>query len=234
MTIRPEDPNLTRLITAARKLQPLLEQIAFVGGCVTGLLVTDPGASPVRPTLDVDAIVEIATYAEYVDLEDRLRHLGFSESKEIICRWTSDDLALDLMPTSAYILGFSNRWYGPALKNATTIRIVDCVMRVISAPYFLATKIVAFSNRGGNDYAASRDIEDIVTIIDGRPELAEEVGGSERELRAFLGREVSDLLDDRNFVDALPGHLLPDAASQQRLQIVLQRMRRISEERETE
>jgi hypothetical protein len=227
------DPNLARLKTAAFKLQPLLTQIAFVGGCVTGLLVTEPGASPVRPTLDVDAIVETATYAEYVHLEGRLRQLGFSESKEIICRWTSDDLVLDLMPTYASILGFSNRWYGPALQKATSIRIDDFVIRVISGPYFLATKIVAFRNRGGNDYVASRDMEDIVTVIDGRPELIEEVGGSELELRTFLGREVTDLLGNRNFIDALSGHLLPDIASQQRRQIVLQRMRQLSRERAT-
>jgi hypothetical protein len=75
-------------------------------------------------------------------------------------------------------------------------------------------------------------MEDIITVIDGRPELIEEVGGSEPELCAFLGTEVTVLLGNRNFIDALPGHLLPDAASQQRRQIVLQRMRQISGGRE--
>jgi hypothetical protein len=47
------------------RLQPLLPEIIFVGGCTTGLLVTDPAASPVRATVDVDVIVEVASYAEY-------------------------------------------------------------------------------------------------------------------------------------------------------------------------
>jgi hypothetical protein len=51
------NPNLRQLIACADKLQPLLERIAFVGGCVTGLLISDPAAAPVRPTLDVDVIV---------------------------------------------------------------------------------------------------------------------------------------------------------------------------------
>jgi predicted nucleotidyltransferase len=227
------DPNLTRLITAARKLQPLLEQIVFVGGCVTGLLVTDPAASPVRPTIDIDAIVEIASYAEYIDLESRLRQLGFSASKKIICRWTSDDLVLDLMPTNTSILGFSNRWYGPALKNATNIRVEECVIRLISAPYFIATKIVAFRNRAKNDYVASRDMEDIITVIDGRPELMEDLRHSDAELQVFLGSEFHSLLDQRDFLDALPGHLLPDAASQMRFPLVLDRMRQIAAEGES-
>src|SRR5271169_106312 len=91
MTAAPENPDLARLIAVARKLEPLLEQLAFVGGCVTGLLVTDPGAAPVRPTLDVDAIVEAASYVEFTVLEDRMRSLGFRESHvegAPICRLT--------------------------------------------------------------------------------------------------------------------------------------------------
>jgi len=35
---------------AADKLRPLLPEIVFIGGCATGLLITDPGAAPVRAT----------------------------------------------------------------------------------------------------------------------------------------------------------------------------------------
>jgi hypothetical protein len=222
------NPNLTQLLQAARKLQPLLEQIVFVGGCATALLVTDPAASPVRPTFDVDAIVEIATYAEYTQLEDRLRQLGFSGSKDMICRWTVDGLVLDLMPADPTILGFSNRWYGPALKNATSIRLNELVIRLISAPYFLGTKLVAFQNRGKGDYAGSRDMEDIITVMDGRPEIIREILGSDREIQVFLHAQFRMLLDAREFIGALSGFLLPDAASQQRATLVLDRMRQIA------
>lgn len=116
MNSSQSNPNLTRLGDAARKLAPLLDQIAFVGGCATGLLLTDPAAAPVRPTLDVDAIVAIASYGEFMNLETRLRDLGFHQSiaeGAPICRWLSGDLILDLMPTDSSILGFSNIWYAP-------------------------------------------------------------------------------------------------------------------------
>ena len=114
------NPNLARLADAARKLTPLLDQIAFVGGCVTGLLLTDPAAAPVRPTLDVDAIIAIASYAEFTQLGIRLRDLGFRHSLAEgapICRWLNGDLILDLMPTDPSILGFSNIWYGPLWRT---------------------------------------------------------------------------------------------------------------------
>ena len=58
------DPNLPLLEAAVRLLQPLLDELVFVGGCATGLLITDPAAGGIRPTKDVDTIAEVASYAE--------------------------------------------------------------------------------------------------------------------------------------------------------------------------
>ena len=227
-----QNANAQMLAAAVEKLVPLLDRIVFVGGCATGLLITDPGASPVRPTLDVDAIIDLASYAQFADLENRLQDLGFQPSHAEgapICRWTHQDLVLDLMPTDSSILGFSNRWYHMALQNSETTRIGTHKIRLITAPYFLATKLEALHGRGQHDYRLSRDLEDIVTVIDGRPEIVNEVQETEDRLRQYLSDELSTLLADRNFMEALPGHLLPDAASQQRLRIVLHRIEQIAQ-----
>lgn len=55
------DSNLDRLIEAAEALRPLLEDLVFIGGCVTGLLITDEAAGNPRTTVDVDAIVGITS-----------------------------------------------------------------------------------------------------------------------------------------------------------------------------
>lgn len=166
-----QNPNADLLLAAARKLDPLLDRIVFLGGCAAGLLITDPGAAPVRPTLNVDAIVEIASYTEFMALEARLRQLGFEQPHVAgapLCRWVNEDVMLDLMHTDSAILGFSNRWYPQALENAVTVKIGGRQIRLISAPYFVATKLEAFHGRGQFDYRLSRDVEDIVTVLDGR------------------------------------------------------------------
>jgi len=232
--IRPDNPNLSLLLGAAERLAPLLDQIAFVGGCATGLLLSDPAAAPVRPTLDVDAIVEVASYAEFMALEKRISDLGFHRPHGDgvpICRWVAGDLILDLMPTDPSILGFNNRWYRPALQNAQTARIGDHNIRIVTAPYFLATKLEAFHSRGKNDYRMSHDLEDIITVVDGRPELEKEVSLSGPELRQYLSDEFRLLLSDPGFLEALPGHLRPDAASQQRIGLVLERIHQMIVER---
>ena len=231
MTAELGNRNLEALALAAEKLAPLLEQIVFIGGCVTGLLITDPAAAPVRATLDVDAIVEVASYPAFAALEQQLRDIGFHETNvpgAPICRWSSGDLLLDLMPTDPSILRFGNRWYRPAFLHAQAIDLDSRKVRVIAAPYFLATKLDAFYGRGKNDYRGSPDLEDIVTVVDGRVEIVGEVQSSGAELRGFLGVEFSALLADPNFMEALPGHLLPDMISQQRAGIVLERMRQIA------
>jgi len=68
-------------------------------------------------------------------------------------------------------------------------------------------------------------MEDIVAVHDGRPEVVDEVRQSALQLRRYLSDEFVSLLATPDFLDALPGYLMPDAASQQRLGIVLNRVR---------
>jgi hypothetical protein len=133
------------------------------------------------------------------------------------------------MPTTPDVLDFSNRWYSGAFAHAADYPLLPgTVIRLVTAPYFLASKLDAFASRGGGDYLVSHDVEDIVAVVDGRPGIEQEVAESEPEVRVFLGEQFSRLLVDRAFVEAIAGHLPPDAASQARGEIVRDRMRRIA------
>lgn len=133
------------------------------------------------------------------------------------------------MPTSEEVLGFTNRWYLPAIESATSVRLEeDLEVRVVTAPLFLATKVEAFLNRGKEDYLSSPDLEDVIAILDGRPEVTEEVGDSSIELKTFLGNSFREFLNKRSFLDFLPGHLPSDQASQNRLPTVMDRIRTIA------
>ena len=129
------------------------------------------------------------------------------------------------MPLDEKTLGFSNRWYRAAMEASVTYGLADDLeIRVVAAPFFLATKLEAFKGRGQGDFFGSRDLEDLVTVVDGRASLIEEVQGANPDLRAYLRDELSNLLASQEFQDALPGYLLPDAATQARIPIVLRRL----------
>lgn len=224
--------NLELLIVAAKLLRPVLDDLVFVGGCATGLLVTDEGAAEVRPTFDVDAIAEITSYVEYTTFGERLRKLGFTEDASEgapICRWQSGQLKLDLMPLDERILGFSNHWYKPAMDTATELEIAPGLrVRVVTAPYFCATKLEAFRGRGKGDYMASHDLEDLITVVDGRSGLLDELRAASGDVRSDVADAIGTMLKDSQFIDALPGYLLPDEASQGRTTMLLERLQQIS------
>ena len=134
------------------------------------------------------------------------------------CRWLVNGINVDVMPTQEDILGFSNRWYLPAIENANYVEIEqELSIKLVTPPYFLATKIEAFKGRGKGDYMASHDMEDIITVLDGRREIVDEIKSSSDELKTFLSTTFRRFLADKNFLDAIPGQLLPDRASQARL-----------------
>lgn len=60
---------------------------------------------------------------------------------------------------------------------------------------------------------------------DGRPALVGEIAAAEPGVRAFVASEIGLLLTNQDFVDALPGFLLPDAASQARRPLLDDRLR---------
>ena len=85
------DPNLERIERVAAALSPLLDRLVFVGGCAAGLLMDDPGATPIRLTLDIDLVSPVTALARYHDLEAAFHGLGFRRDTSTgapICRWT--------------------------------------------------------------------------------------------------------------------------------------------------
>jgi hypothetical protein len=225
------DPNRALFESVVRLLGPVLDDLVFVGSCTTGLFLTDSVAVGIRPTKDVDAIVDVTSYAEYTSLSTWLRALGLAEDSTPgapLCRWRRDAMIVDVMPIDERMLGFSNRWYPAAVETAQVWRIAEHDVRVVTPALFLATKLEAFRGRGRGDIYASHDLEDIVTVIDGRPEIVADVGDAAADVRAAIASDVRSLLDDADFLEALPGFLLPDAASQARRSLVAERLRAVS------
>ena len=222
------DPNLPLLESVAQALGPLCDRFVFIGGCATGQLVTDPAASPVRTTQDVDVVVEVISLAGYHALERQLEQAGFKHDRSPdapVCRWLVGGCMLDVMPTDKDVLGFGNRWYDLAVRTAESMRLPSGrAIRLIAPTVFLATKLEAFHGRGGGDFLASHDLEDITVVVDGRPGLVNEVATSDIALRTYLADEIGSLLRNPAFLEALSGHLPGDETSQARLPIIRERL----------
>ncbi len=227
--------SIAMLEQAAGALGPsLCKEIVFIGGACVVLWLTDPSAPKPRPTKDVDVVVEVETRLGYEQFSERMRARGFSEDMQssVICRWRhkGDELLLDAMPASPMILGFVNRWQAAALRHAVKCELPSgALIRAASAPYLLATKLEAFESRGLGDVIASRDFEDIITLLDGRAELPEEVHAAPEDVRAYLAGRLAELRMIPDFLLNVAAMLRPDSASQARAEaVVLPRIDRIT------
>ena len=213
-------PDIGSLRAVSGRLDKLGLEYAFVGGSIVSLLLDYPELSPVRATDDVDVILEVVATVRYSAIEERLRTLGFEHDMSQdapLCRWTLGNLTVDIMPTEGTSLGLNTTWFKEALASAIILKIGGANLRLISPVAFLATKYVAFLDRGDGDYYASHDLEDFVTVIDGRANIAGEIDRAPAALRQYLVKAMRSLLATPSFDEALPGHLPLDSASQKRL-----------------
>lgn len=205
------NPNLDLLIAMVRAMGPLCEQVVFVGGCATGLLVDNAELMDVRPTEDVDAIVEVASLAAYHRLAEGLMERGFKQTMAENTppfRWYWNRMQLDLVPLDEKVLGFANPWYRVGFDSAQSVELAEGLqLRHLSAPHFLATKFEAFKDRGQNDVYLSHDLEDIMTVMEGRSTVVQELVAANEAVRKHVGQSVAALLDLPTFHNALPGLL---------------------------
>lgn len=226
-------PNLARIEQVARALSTLRERLVLVGGCAVDLLLTDAAAAPPRLTYDVDLVARVEALADYHALEADFARLGFKRDTTPdapICRWRCESLEVDLMPTDPGVLGFANRWYPHAVRTATTVDLGNGQsIRLIAAPVFVATKFEAFQDRGRGDVLGSHDLEDIINLFDGRPELPDEIASFEPELVAYLSSCCRELIARPDFRNALPGLMIPDESADLRAKWLLGRLTRVAD-----
>lgn len=201
--------NIVRIKTVANALGKLKKKVVFVGGATVSLY-PDRTVYEVRPTDDVDVIIEILNYRERAELEDQLRTIGFSNDVEsgVVCRYRLPGVVVDIMPTDDASIGFTNIWYTPGFSAAIDFEIDDqCSVKILPAPYFIATKLEAFKGRGKNSGRTSHDFEDIVFVLENRSTIWEEMNSTHPDLSEYLRSSFSGFLTNPYFFEWIDCHV---------------------------
>jgi predicted nucleotidyltransferase len=192
--------------TVAQGLEPLGEGFVFVGGSIVECYVTSSAAEQARPTDDIDVVLELAHYGQYGVLQENLIKAGFNpdHTSKVICRYKYKGITVDIMPDDPGILGFTNRWYKDGIKNSTEYRIDESLtIKIFSAPFYLASKIEVYRQRGIKDKRLSTDFEDIVYVIENRQELLEEVMNSPNPVKEYIVIFSKDMLSEKDTFEAI-------------------------------
>ncbi|MFW6189166.1 MAG: nucleotidyl transferase AbiEii/AbiGii toxin family protein [Planctomycetota bacterium] len=227
-----DNANIRNLRRVARALGDMREQVVFVGGAVLALYATDPAAPQARPTFDVDCVIRVTSRGEYRQVEKRLEDRGFQHdtSQDVpLCRWLYGGLKVDVMPTDEDTLGFANRWHAAGTEHTVRHQIDDRTeISILPAPFFVASKLEALHSRGGQDWRGEPDLEDVVFVLDNRPELPSEVRDSAECVLSYLTDQFARLSQNpttREYVASA----LPPAAGSARVEYIIGQMRQIAD-----
>jgi hypothetical protein len=195
------------LQTVANGLGELKDEMVFVGGAVAELYADNPAASEIRPTIDVDCVIEISSRLQFARMEENLRAKGFTNDTSKgapICRWIYKDIKVDVMPTDSSVLGFSNRWYEEGIEIKISKTLPDGTDVFVFPPeYYLAAKFEAHNSRGGNDLRQSHDFEDIIYILNNCSDILENISSSNPSVKKYLKEECQNLLDNPNITEGI-------------------------------
>jgi len=221
---------INRLATkkVALALGDLNDQVVYVGGATVSLYIDDPAAEDIRPTKDIDLTFQIATYAKLEQLREDLVARGFYQSAEdaVTCRFRYDDLLIDVMTTQTVGWAPSNPWFEKGFDKAITIDLNNVVIKVLPLPYFLATKMEAFYDRGIKDVYASHDLEDLVYLFNYTTAIDTHVLASNKEVQLYLAEKLISITENHTIMSAIRGSLYYEQADE-RMEIIKERFQNI-------
>lgn len=202
-----ENISVIRIVYDA--LGDLRNKVVFVGGVVVPLYA-DTQSIEARFTDDVDVIIELLNYSSLARLEEQLLKMGFQNDvdSKVICRYKIKGITVDIMPTTLDTFGFSNKWYPEGYRYSIDYKIgTNRLIKILNAPYFIATKFEAFKDRGKYDGRTSQDFEDIVYILENRRSIWEEIMQLSGEIKEYLLTEFSDLLKNQYIIEWIDCHV---------------------------
>ncbi|WP_075603199.1 hypothetical protein [Saccharicrinis aurantiacus] len=216
--------NIQMLQDVAIGLDDLKNEVVFVGVAVAELYASNPELSEIRPTLDVDCVIELSSRTAHAKLEDNLRAKGFKNDNSKgapICRWVYKNILVDIMPSDSDVLGFTNRWYDEDIENKIAQSLPNGTeVFIFSATYYLAAKFEAHKGRGGDDLRQSHDFEDIIYILENCSELIVDILNSSQTVQSYLKNECTNLLMNPNLTEGIES-ALPYVSEEGATEIIL-------------
>ena len=223
--------NRTQIIKAIKSVAyvfgELNEKIVFVGGAVVVFYIDDPGAPEIRPTEDIDIILEITSLSELEKLREKFAERGihFAKDEKVICRFAYKNILLDVMSTKEVGWAPSNPWFDAGFNHLQNYNLDEVNINIMPLSYYLASKFIAYKARG-TDPRTSHDFEDIIYVLDNRKKLVKDILESDTNVKSFLMAELRVVKDDVSLHEAVLAHLEP-ATQTQRFEMLIQKLKEI-------
>ena len=193
--------NRAALEIVANALGTLSDEATYVGGVVVGMYVEDTYSEEPRPTEDIDIFLEIYTPTQLERVRELLAAKGFhpDHTTNVMCRFFYKGITVDVMSTTQVGWAPANKWYALGLKHAQRVKLNDTIsIQILSLPYYLATKFEAFHDRGAKEPRTSKDMEDIVYLLNNNRTWEIAISESPTDVKEYIVAELKALAEPKN------------------------------------
>jgi hypothetical protein len=193
--------------------------------------MTDPTLHTPDVTFAADSTLQLLSTSmiDRLGIELQKRTLSRISRSTDADRWrVSDDVTFDLIQVHTESSEFQQPW----LEYATLLTIPfladrQLVVRIAGAPAMLALELDAFT-KSRERAIESEELERVLLLVAGRPEIERECSAAPPELRSFLVSSLARLTRD-DTLEVMIQRALPDAAALPALVTrVRERIRRMS------
>jgi predicted nucleotidyltransferase len=223
--------NIRRLEIISEALGDLNADVIFIGGACVQFYVENTDVVIFRPTMDIDLTIKAYSYKDFSDYNTKLSALKFTHDTSRgapLIRWKYRDITVDIIPDKASIVGYRDiQWFAEGRKTSKKYELPSGrSINILSLPYYIATKLEASDDRGRKDYLSDTDIEDIVTIFDGRDSY-DDILNAGGNVKTYLQEKFDILLKDPAFKSSLPHIIGYDKTAAERANIVIHKIENI-------
>lgn len=220
------------IVALNEKLAGTPFDFAFLGGSVLSILVNDPTIDAIRVTKDIDVVVGVRTRSEFHREERELEARGFrhdTNDDAPICRWLADGIVVDVLPAREEVLGWRSQWFEQALQAAQVVDIEGHLIKVVTAPFFVALKLEAFEDRGQGDFLGSTDFEDVICLFNGRRNVVDEIM-AQPVVCDGIRSKFSRHIQNTDLEDAVLGFVQTESDPEERFRAIMSAFRRLGAE----
>jgi predicted nucleotidyltransferase len=126
------------------------------------------------------------------------------------------------------LMGYQNRWYEEGVFHARPFALPDGQkIRLFHPAYYVAAKLDAFQNRGKENFRSSEDFQDLIFLLENRPELPAEIDRAFHEVRTYIRTQFRRFLAHPDLDEGLY-YALPIGAEEDHLHKILTLMRTVA------
>ncbi len=144
----------------------------------------------------------------------------------MICRFRYEGIKVDVMAAKPMGWAPANPWFEPGFAHLETNIVEGKIIRLLSLPYFLASKYAAFQDRGSKDPRTSHDLEDVTYILDNRVDLVEILTKAPADVLQYLRGAFQKILKDSVMQEAIIANLYYETQSE-RFEMIIDKIKQI-------